>query len=334
MSPDVTVVGAGLAGSECAFQLAERGLRVRLVEQKPEARTPAQEGKDFAELVCSNSFRGAALHNAVGLLKDELRRAGSLIMKVGEETRVPAGGAFAVDRVRFSAGVTEALMAHPRVDVVCDVVAAIPDPGHPVVLATGPLTGDALAADLARTVGEDHLAYYDAIAPVVTADSIDWEVAFKASRYGKGEDDAYGNCPLDAAQYEAFVDAVLAAEKVTPKSFEEVRYFEGCLPIEVLAERGRKTLAFGCMKPVGLDDPRTGRRPHAVVQLRQENHPATAYNLVGFQTRMKWPEQKRVFQMIPGLEQAEFERFGSVHRNTFVRSPRRLERPARATREA
>lgn len=317
----VMVVGAGLAGSECAWQLAERGVRVELVEQKPRRRTPAQQHDFFAELVCSNSFRGAALSNAVGLLKEEMRRAGSLIMEVGERARVPAGGAFAVDRVRFGTEVTERLHAHPNITVVTRELEAIPDVDVPVILATGPLTGDALAADLAATIGQSQLAYYDAIAPVVAADSIDWSVVFKASRYDKGDDAAYGNCPLDEAQYQAFVKAVLEAEKATPRDFEDVRYFEGCLPLEVMAERGPLTLAYGPMKPVGLVDPRTGKQPFAVVQLRQENAAATAYNLVGFQTRMKWPEQRRVLRMIPGLENAEFERFGSVHRNTFVRSP-------------
>ena len=326
MAPRVTVVGGGLAGSECAWQLAERGVSVRLVEQKPNQRTPAQHMDTLAELVCSNSFRGASLSNAVGLLKEEMSRAGSLIMRVGAEHRVPAGGAFAVDREKFSAGVTAAIDGHPQIERVADEMKQIPpETERPVVLATGPLTAESLAADLARVIGESHLAYYDAIAPVVTADSIDWDYAFRQSRYDKGGDDAYVNCPLDEAQYKAFVQAVCDAEKVEPKTFEKIKYFEGCLPIEVLAERGEKTLSFGCMKPVGLTDPRTGKRPHAVVQLRAENDPPTAYNLVGFQTRMKWPDQKRVFRMIPGLGKAEFERLGSVHRNTFVNSPEVLD---------
>lgn len=324
MSEKVTIVGGGLAGCECAWQLAERGLEVTLVEQKPDKRTPAQQGDGLAELVCSNSFRGASLGNAVGLLKEEMRRAGSLVIAAGERARVPAGGAFAVDREVFSAEMTARVTAHPRITIEHREVTAIPEAAHPVVLATGPLTGDALASDIAEAVGEKHLAYYDAIAPVVTAESIDWDTVFRASRYDKGGDDAYVNCPLDKAQYEAFVQAVIDAEKVAPREFEKVRYFEGCLPLEVMAERGIKTLSFGPMKPVGLTDPKTGRRPWAVVQLRQENVGATAYNLVGFQTRMKWPEQKRVFRMIPGLQNAEFERYGSVHRNTFVDSPRVL----------
>jgi methylenetetrahydrofolate--tRNA-(uracil-5-)-methyltransferase len=327
----VTVVGAGLAGCEAAWQLAERGVDVRLIEQKPLARTPAQTTDTFCELVCSNSMRGASLANAVGLLKEELRRAGSLILSSADATRVPAGGALAVDRERFSATVTERLRAHPRVTLESRVVESIPEASHssPVVLATGPLTGDALAADLARVVGRGHLAYYDAIAPIVSADSIDWDKVFKQSRYGKGievgDDEAYVNCPFDELQYRAFVADVLAAQKVEPRGFEEVRYFEGCLPIEVMASRGEMTLAFGPMKPVGLCDPRTGERPFAVVQLRPEDAAATAYNLVGFQTRMTWPEQGRVLRTIPGLEQAELHRYGSVHRNTFVDAPRVLD---------
>ncbi len=321
----VTVVGAGLAGSECTWQLAERGVRVRLIEQKPHKRTPAQSHDFFAELVCSNSFRGAALANAVGLLKEEMRRAGSLVIGVGEGCRVPAGGAFAVDRERFGPEITRRLHAHPNVEVIADEVMEIPKADHPVVLATGPLTGESLAKDLERHLGERQLAYYDAIAPVVLAESLDWGKVFRASRYDKGGDDAYVNCPLSEEEYDAFLAAVLEAEKSEAHDFEDVRYFEGCLPIEVMAERGRLTLAYGPLKPVGLRDPRTGRRPFAVVQLRQEDAAGSAFNLVGFQTRMKWGEQKRVFRMIPGLENAEFERFGTVHRNTFVRSPEVLD---------
>ena len=320
----VTIVGGGLAGSECAWQLAERGVEVTLIEQKPERRTPAQMGDGLAELVCSNSFRGTAMSNAVGLIKEEMRRAGSLVMAAAEVAAVPAGGALAVDRDVFSAEVTRRIASHVRIEVRAEEVLRIPD-ARPVVLATGPLTGDALAKDLEAAVGRERLAYYDAIAPVVTAESIDWSKVFRASRYDKGGDDAYVNCPMSREQYDAFVRAVIEAEKVVPHDFEDVRYFEGCLPVEVMAERGPQTLAFGPMKPVGLVDPATGKRPFAVVQLRQEDKAASAYNLVGFQTRMKWPEQKRVFQMIPGLEDAEFVRLGSVHRNTFVRSPEVLD---------
>jgi methylenetetrahydrofolate--tRNA-(uracil-5-)-methyltransferase len=327
----VTVVGAGLAGCEAAWQLAERGIDVLLVEQKPLARTPAQTTDALCELVCSNSMRGASLANAVGLLKEELRRAGSLILACADATRVPAGGALAVDRDAFSAAITARIDAHPRIRRQSRVVDAIPEVSAdaPVILATGPLTGDSLATDLARAVGRDHLAYYDAIAPIVSAETIDWNKVFKQSRYGKGimagDDEAYVNCPFDEAAYREFVARLCAATKVEPRSFEEVRYFEGCLPVEVMASRGELTLAFGPMKPVGLVDPRTGRQPFAVVQLRPEDVAATAYNLVGFQTRMTWPEQGRVLRTIPGLENAELLRFGSVHRNTFVDAPRVLD---------
>jgi methylenetetrahydrofolate--tRNA-(uracil-5-)-methyltransferase len=337
----VTIVGAGLAGCEAAWQLATRGVDVRLVEQKPLARTPAQTSDHLCELVCSNSMRGAALVNAVGLLKEELRRAGSLILACADVAKVPAGGALAVDRDVFARAVTEKIRSHPRIEQRSAVVTSIPDASadEPVILATGPLTGDALAADLARVVGGEHLAYYDAIAPIVSADSIDWDKVFRQSRWGKGAeggaedvrdatalgDEAYVNCPMDQPAYDAFVAAIVAAEKVEARAFEDVRYFEGCLPIEVMAARGPMTLAFGPMKPVGLTDPRTGRRPYAVVQLRQEDEAATAYNLVGFQTRMTYGEQARVFKMIPGLEDAEILRFGSVHRNTFVDAPKQLD---------
>jgi methylenetetrahydrofolate--tRNA-(uracil-5-)-methyltransferase len=321
--PKVTVVGGGLAGCEAAYQLAERGVHVRLYEMKPHKRTPAQQTDHLAELVCSNSLRGAALSNAVGLLKEEMRRAGSVVMRCALAAQVPAGGALAVDRDAFSHMMTELIHAHPRIELVREEVTSLPA-ARPCILATGPLTSDALAADVARAIGEEHLAYYDAIAPIVSAESIDWDAVWRQSRYDKGSAD-YVNCPLDEAQYKAFVQAVLEAEKVAPKDFEKARYFEGCLPLEVMAERGERTLAFGPMKPVGLTDPRTGRRPFAVVQLRAEDSAATAYNLVGFQTRMKWPEQKRVFRMIPGLENAEFMRLGAVHRNTFLDAPQVLD---------
>ncbi len=321
---DAIVIGAGLAGTECAYQLARRGVSVTLIEQKPARRTPAQQHDFFAELVCSNSLRGADLTNAVGLLKEELRRSGSIVMQAADRTRVPAGGALAVDREAFGHLLTRTMREHPRVRVVCDEVTRIPD-ARPCVIATGPLTGDLLAQDLSARIGQEQLAYYDAIAPIVAADSIAWDKVFRASRWDKGGDDAYVNCPLDRGQYEAFVAALLGAEKVAPRAFEEPRYFEGCLPIDVMAERGPRTLAFGPMKPAGLTDPRTGRWPHAVVQLRPEDAALSAYNLVGFQTRLKFPEQKRVFALIPGLEHAEFLRFGSVHRNTFVHAPRVLD---------
>jgi methylenetetrahydrofolate--tRNA-(uracil-5-)-methyltransferase len=324
---DVVIVGAGLAGCEAALGLAERGYRVRLLEQKPSKRTPAQTSDALCELVCSNSFRGAALSNAVGLLKEEMRRLGSFFIRAADACRVPAGGALAVDRERFAAQMTSWVRSNPRISVEAGEVLRIPD-ARPVIVATGPLTGDALARDIEQRVG-GQLAYYDAIAPIVSAESIDWDRVFRASRYDKGETEsdqlAYVNCPLDQAQYEAFVREVVAAQKVAPKEFEKVRYFEGCLPIEVMAERGPQTLAFGPMKPVGLTDPRTGNRPHAVVQLRTEDEAGTAYNMVGFQTRMTWGEQARVFRMIPGLENAEFFRYGAVHRNTFIAAPRVLD---------
>lgn len=323
MSQAVTIVGAGLAGCEAAHQLASRGFFVRLIEMKPHKRTPAQTSDGLAELVCSNSMRGAALSNAVGLLKEEMRRAGSLVIRCALDSRVPAGGALAVDRDRFSARMTEAIGGSERIELVREEAVGIPA-DRPLILATGPLTSDALAADIARVVGAEHLAYYDAIAPIVSAESIDWDVVWRQSRYDKGGAD-YVNCPLDEAEYHAFVAAIVAAEKVTPREFEDVRYFEGCLPCEVMAERGPQTLAFGPMKPVGLTDPRTGRRPYAVVQLRAEDQDATAYNLVGFQTRMKWPDQKRVFAMIPGLANAAYMRLGAVHRNTFIDAPALLD---------
>jgi methylenetetrahydrofolate--tRNA-(uracil-5-)-methyltransferase len=322
--PRVTVVGAGLAGSECAYQLAQAGVRVRLIEQKPRARTAACISDGLAELVCSNSLRAASITNAVGLLKEEMRRCDSLIMSCADLTRVPAGGALAVDRERFSAEVTRRIDGHPLIEREVATVERIPD-DPTVVLAAGPLCGDALAADLSRVIGQEQLAYYDSVAPIVTADSIDREQVFAASRYDKGGDDAYVNCPLEAAQYRAFVQALVDSEKVVPHGFEAIRYFEGCLPVEVMAERGAETLAYGPMKPVGLCDPRTGKRPHAVVQLRKEDGEGTAYNMVGFQTRMTQAEQRRVFALIPGLERARFERFGSVHRNTFVNSPEVLD---------
>jgi methylenetetrahydrofolate--tRNA-(uracil-5-)-methyltransferase len=323
-APAVSIVGAGLAGCEAALQLAARGYRVRLHEQKPHARTPAQVSDRLCELVCSNSFRGAQLTNAVGLLKEEMRRLGSFVMQAAEVARVPAGSALAVDRERFSARMTELVRSEPRIEVVSEVVERLPE-ARPCVIATGPLTADLLALDIERKVGSARLAYYDAIAPIVSADSIDWDKVFLASRWDKGEDEAdrtaYVNCPFDEAGYRAFVRELVAARKVEPKPFEAVRYFEGCLPIEVMAERGEMTLAFGPMKPVGLTDPRTGRWPFAVVQLRKEDEAGSAYNLVGFQTRMAWGEQARILKTIPGLENAEFYRFGAVHRNTFLNAP-------------
>ena len=324
MSERVTVVGAGLAGSEAAWTLARAGVEVDLVEMKPGRRSPVQRLDGFAELVCSNSLRSDDPQNAVGLLHEEMRRAGSVILACADEARVPAGGALAVDRDDFSARVTARLSAHPRIRVERREVTALPGGPGPAIVATGPLTADALAAALAAVVGPG-LAFYDAIAPVVTVECVDRSEAFAASRWGKGEGDDYLNLPLDEDGYRAFVAALLAGEKVAPHGFEEPRYFEGCLPIEVMAERGLDVLRYGPMKPVGLTDPRTGRWPHAVVQLRREDLAGTAWNLVGFQTRLTWPEQRRIFrELVPGLRAAEFQRLGQVHRNTFVDSPRVL----------
>ncbi len=325
--PAVAVIGAGLAGSEAAWQLARRGHAVRLYEMRPQRPTPAHQGGDCAELVCSNSFKSVRVENAHGLLKAELAVQGSLMMAIAERTAVPAGQALAVDRALFARAVTAQLTAHPLIELRREEVTAIAPllAAHRcVIVATGPLTADALAGDLRQYVGDGYLYFHDAIAPVVVADSIDRAVVFAASRYDKGDAD-YLNIPLDEAQYRAFVAAVRDAEKVAFHAFESLRPFEGCLPIEVMAERGEMTLAFGPMKPVGLTDPRTGRRPFAAIQLRQEDRAATLYSLVGFQTKMTWPEQRRVLRTIPGLEQARFARLGSLHRNTFLNAPALLD---------
>ena len=326
-SPEsVVVVGAGLAGSEAAWQLAERGVPVRLYDMKPERLSPAHSSEDFAELVCSNSLRANTLGNAVGLLKEEMRRLGSLILRVADETAVPAGKALAVDRNCFARGVTEAIEGHPLIEIVRERVTTIPE-ARPVILATGPLTDSELAEDLGRTLGEEYLYFYDAISPTLYKDSIDESIVFRASRYDTGDDAAgdYLNVPLSRDEYEAFVDELLDAETVPLHEFEAAMYFEGCLPIEEMARRGRQTLAFGPMKPVGLEDPRTGRRPHAVVQLRQEDQSGTLWNLVGCQTKLRVGEQKRIFRMLPGLGGGVFARFGSIHRNTYVNAPIQLD---------
>jgi methylenetetrahydrofolate--tRNA-(uracil-5-)-methyltransferase len=318
----VAIVGAGLAGCEAAWQAASRGADVLLYEMRPLRRSPAHVGDDFAELVCSNSLRSDRLANAVGLLKAELRRLGSLVLRAADACAVPAGSALGVDRVAFARAVTEAVAGHPRIEVRHEVVTEIPD-GAPVILATGPLTDAPLAAALARLLGEEQLYFYDAISPTIYADSLDPSVAFRASRFEDGPGD-YWNLPLDRERYAAFVAALLAAETVPLHAFEQALYFEGCLPIEEIARRGPQSLAFGPMKPVGLVDPRTGRRPHAVVQLRQEDREGVLYNLVGFQTKLRIGEQQRVLRMLPGLEKAVFARYGSVHRNTYVNAPRQL----------
>lgn len=322
MSEQITIIGAGLAGCEAAWQAAKRGVPVSLHEMKPLKFSPAHSMEGLAELVCSNSLRGESLENAVGLLKEELRRAGSLFMAAADATRVPAGGALAVDRELFSGYITDKIAAHPLIELVRGEVTDIPGEGL-VVIASGPLTSDALAGRIGVLTGP-YLYFYDAIAPIVEADSVDMTKAFPASRYGKGEGDDYLNCPLTEEEYKAFVAALLAAEKVPARAFEKVVHFEGCMPVEEMAERGIDTLRFGPMKPVGLVDPRTGAEPYAVVQLRQENRDGTMFNLVGFQTKLTWPEQRRVFRMIPGLEQAEFGRLGSMHRNTYINAPQLL----------
>jgi methylenetetrahydrofolate--tRNA-(uracil-5-)-methyltransferase len=326
MGPErrVTVIGGGLAGSEAAWQLARAGVAVELLEMRPGVRSPAHEGGDLAELVCSNSLRSDNPSNAVGLLHEELRRLGSLVLSAADATRVPAGDALAVNRARFAGLVTERLEGNALVRVTRREVTALPQGPGLALLATGPLTSALLGAALGEATGAG-LHFYDAIAPIVATESIDMSIAYARSRYGKGNGDDYLNLPFDEPQYRAFVAALLAGEKVKPHEFEEPRYFDGCLPIEVMAERGPDVLAYGPMKPVGLEDPRTGRRPFAVVQLRREDAVGTAWNLVGFQTRLTWPEQRRIFrELIPGLAQAEFLRLGQIHRNTFVDAPRVL----------
>ena len=312
-----TVIGAGLAGCEAAWQLAQRGVQVTLHEMKPEKYTPAHHSAGFAELVCSNSLRSDQLTNAVGLLKEEMRQLDSLIMRAADETRVPAGGALAVDREAFSAQITRAMEAHENIRIVRGEVTDIPEGG--VIIATGPLTSDALAEKIAKLPGLETLNFYDAAAPIVSGESLDMDRVFRAGRYGRGDD--YLTCPMTREEYFAFYEALLTAEKADVHGFDGTQVFEGCMPIEVMAARGEMVMAFGPMKPVGLTDPRTGREPYAAVQLRAENAAGTMYNLVGFQTRLKWGEQKRVFSMIPGLEHAEFLRYGVMHRNTFLHSP-------------
>lgn len=320
-----TVIGAGLAGCEAAWQLAQRGIDVDLYEMKPVMRTPAHHTDDFAELCCSNSLRGAEICTAPGLLKEELRRAGSLLIACADETRVEAGGALAVDRAAFSARITQAVRSHPRITIHAGEVTHVPDEGH-VIVATGPLTSDALFDDIRRLIGaHEYLHFYDAAAPIVSFDSIDMDNAYFASRYDKGTAD-YINCPMDREQYDAFWQALCEAEQAPVHGFEDKKVFEGCMPVEVMGRRGHDTLLYGPLKPVGLRDPRTGRDPYAVVQLRRDNAAGSLYNLVGFQTHLRFPEQKRVFSMIPALRDAEFVRYGVMHRNTFLDSPRLLDR--------
>lgn len=331
---DLIVVGGGLAGSEAAWQAAERGMRVFLYEMRPEVSTGAHTSGYLAELVCSNSLGSNLSDRASGVLKDELRKMGSMVLRSAEESAVPAGGALAVDREAFARRVTENILCHPNIDVIRQEMTAVPD--KPAIIASGPLTSPALSTAIAELTGSKHLYFYDAIAPIVEFESIDMSIAYRASRYDRGEQEAgdYINCPLNRQEYEVFVDALLEAERIELREFERDlesgvkagahHFFEGCLPIEIIARRGRDALAFGPMRPVGLIDPRTGLRPYAVVQLRQDNLAGSLYNLVGFQTNLKFPEQRRVLRMIPGLEKAELVRYGQMHRNTFIFSPEYL----------
>ena len=320
---EVKVIGAGLAGCEAAWQLAKRGISVRMYEMKPRKMSPAHHSQDFAELVCSNSLRGDRLENAVGLLKEELRRCDSLIMQCAEATRVEAGGCLAVDRKGFSQLVTEKIRSNPLITVVSEEVTQVPE--GPVIIATGPLTSDALSKAIGEYFGTDYLHFFDAAAPLVTAESVDMDLAWWQSRYDRGTPD-YVNCAMDKQQYEAFVKELISAEEAEVHGFEDKRVFEGCMPVEVMARRGLDTLRYGPMKPVGLTDPKTGVEPYAVLQLRQDNAAKSVYNLVGFQTHLKFGEQKRVFSMIPALAKAEFVRYGVMHQNTFLQSPKLLDR--------
>ncbi|WP_392391582.1 methylenetetrahydrofolate--tRNA-(uracil(54)-C(5))-methyltransferase (FADH(2)-oxidizing) TrmFO [Paenibacillus ihumii] len=322
-SKRVTVVGAGLAGSEAAWQLAKRGIPVRLYEMRPVQKTPAHHTDKFAELVCSNSLRANSLTNAVGVLKEEMRMLDSLVIGAADRNAVPAGGALAVDRDGFSGEITRTLREHPLVEVINEEIQEIPEDGI-VIIATGPLTSPALSEQIKRLTGEDYFYFYDAAAPIVEKDSIDMSKVYLASRYDKGEA-AYLNCPMTEAEFDAFYEALIHAEVAELKEFEKEIYFDGCMPIEIMMRRGKQTALFGPMKPVGLVNPHDGKLPYAVVQLRQDNAAGTLYNLVGFQTHLKWGEQKRVFSMIPGLENAEFVRYGVMHRNTFINSPKLLE---------
>ncbi|KEK20827.1 tRNA (uracil-5-)-methyltransferase [Bacillus manliponensis] len=317
----VNVIGAGLAGSEAAYQIAKRGVQVKLYEMRPVKQTPAHHTDKFAELVCSNSLRANTLTNAVGVIKEEMRRLDSVIIRAADECSVPAGGALAVDRHEFAAKVTEYVKNHPNITVMNEEITEIPE--GPTIIATGPLTSPALSGQLKELTGEDYFYFYDAAAPIVEKDSIDMNKVYLKSRYDKGEA-AYLNCPMTEEEFNRFYDALVAAETVPLKEFEKEIFFEGCMPVEVMAGRGRQTLLFGPMKPVGLEDPKTGKTPHAVVQLRQDDAAGTLYNIVGFQTHLKWGPQKEVLQLIPGLENAEIVRYGVMHRNTFINSPKLL----------
>lgn len=320
----VIIVGAGMAGSEAAWQVAQRGIKVDLYEMRPEKSTPAHKTEKFAELVCSNSLRGAGLENAVGLLKEEMRQLNSIIMESADINRVPAGGALAVDREGFSQYITDKVKNHPNVTVINKEIETIPQEDDVItIIASGPLTSEVLAKSIGELTGEDYFYFYDAAAPLISKESIDMSKAYRASRYGKGTAD-YINCPMDKEEYEKFWQELTTAELAPIKEFEKAKFFEGCMPVEEMARRGIDTLLYGPLKPVGLEDPKTGKRPYAVVQLRQDNAADSLYNIVGFQTHLKWSEQKRVFGLIPGLENAEFVRYGVMHRNTFINSPELL----------
>lgn len=323
MKQNINIIGAGLAGCEAAWQAANRGISVRLYEMKPLKYSPAHNLQTYAELVCSNSLRSEKIENAVGLLKEEMRRMDSLIMRSADATRLPAGGALAVDRIGFSEAVTCAIQNHPNITIITEDVAQLPEDGI-TIIATGPLTSESLSKCISELTGKDSLYFYDAAAPIVTFESINMEKAFRASRYGKGSDD-YINCPMDKEQYAVFQNELVAAEVVPLKVFEKTILFSGCMPVESMAQSGFDTLRFGPLKPVGLVNPHTGNEPYAVVQLRQDNKEGTLFNIVGFQTHLRWPEQKRVFGLIPGLENAEFVRYGVMHRNTYINSPMLLD---------
>lgn len=319
---EVKVIGAGLAGCEAAWQLAKAGIKVKLYEMRPYKMTPAHHTEYFAELVCSNSLRSNQLENAVGLLKEEMRRLDSLIIKCADNNTVPAGGALAVDREKFSKDITSTIESNPNIEIIREEVTKIPEDEY-VIIATGPLTSDELSCSIKEYLGQDYLYFYDAASPIVAYDSIDMNIAFKASRYGKGEDD-YINCPFDMEQYNIFYNEIINAQRVALKEFEKEIIFEGCMPIEVMASRGYKTLLFGPLKPMGIINPIYNEQPYAVVQLRQDNQEGTLFNMVGFQTNLKWDEQKRIFSLIPGLENAEFVRYGVMHKNTYINSPKVL----------
>ncbi|MGB9697930.1 MAG: methylenetetrahydrofolate--tRNA-(uracil(54)-C(5))-methyltransferase (FADH(2)-oxidizing) TrmFO [Thermodesulfobacteriota bacterium] len=330
MKPQIIIIGGGLAGCEAAWQAAQRGVSVLLYEMKPKRFSPAHVSPFLGELVCSNSLRSNSIYNAVGLLKEELRRMGSLLMAVAEETKVPAGEALAVDRQAFASRLTSLLQENKNIKIVREEITRLPEEGI-IIVATGPLTSPALAENLKIITGAEYLYFYDAIAPIVDGDSLNMEIIFRASRYGQGND--YLNCPLNQEEYYRFVDELLKGEKVPYRDFEHPIHFEGCLPIEEMAQRGRETLAHGPLKPVGLIDPRTGKVPYAVVQLRQEDLAGSAYNMVGFQTKLKWPEQERIFRLIPGLAEAKFLRFGSMHRNTYIHAPSLLKKSLQLKKE-